>query len=474
MDSVEEEPSFLAVSLWWLVPSYRPARRTVSTTQTCHTWSAQRFTHMSVVMFVISRFILGLGIPLAIVGATSLIGGKLWTSWLNSLWCLTISWQELSYPKERAILGSLFNSCYFIGSIVAAGITLGTFSMKSNWGWRIPSLLQIFPSLSQIIFIYFLPESPRWLISKGRDNEALAILGKYHAEGDMDSEFVKAEYVQIKQTLELEKETSKVGWMDMFSQSGMRKRLLVASFLGLVTQWSGNGLVSYVLIFWLGQCWRKVSRYFLARILDNVGIHDNRTKNLINLANTCWGFVNATALALTVPRFKRRTIYLVSKVPILNFSLESFQLLYSFVPVPSLLSLLGGPYAAHGMRSQRTKLLPVLLLRKQGFFVHSNVYWPTVKSFIFLYSPAYNIAYNALTYSESIVYKGIRHSDPLTSTAFLVELFPFHVRAKGITVFQWFGRAAGFFNQFVNPIGIANAGWKYYIRSVLNIETRRF
>ena len=60
----------------------------------------------------------------------------------------------------------------------------------------------------------------------------------------MDSEFVKAEYVQIKETLELEKETSKVGWMDMLSQSGMRKRLLVASFLGLVTQWSGNGLVS--------------------------------------------------------------------------------------------------------------------------------------------------------------------------------------------------------------------------------------
>lgn len=48
-------------------------------------------------------------------------------------------------------------------------------------------------------------------------------------------------------------------------------------------------------------------------------------------------------------------------------------------------------------------------------------------------------------------------------TAFLVELFPFHVRAKGITVFQWFSRMAGFFNQFVNPIGIDNAGWRFYI-----------
>lgn len=44
------------------------------------------------------------------------------------------------------------------------------------------------------------------------------------------------------------------------------------------------------------------------------------------------------------------------------------------------------------------------------------------------------------------------------TSAFLVELFPYHVRAKGIAIFQWWGRAAGFFNQFVNPIGINNAG----------------
>jgi hypothetical protein len=49
--------------------------------------------------------------------------------------------------------------------------------------------------------------------------------------------------------------------------------------------------------------------------------------------------------------------------------------------------------------------------------------------------------------------------------AFLVEIFPFHIRAKGMSVFQWWSRAALFFNQFVNPIGIANIGWKFYIRS---------
>lgn len=47
--------------------------------------------------------------------------------------------------------------------------------------------------------------------------------------------------------------------------------------------------------------------------------------------------------------------------------------------------------------------------------------------------------------------------------AYLVELWPFAERARGISWFQLFGRAAGFFTTFVNPIGLQNAGWKYFI-----------
>ncbi|KAG5730071.1 Lactose permease, partial [Termitomyces sp. T112] len=325
-------------------------------------------------MFVVSRLVLGLGIPFAIVAASSLIG-------------------ELSHPKERAIIGSLFNSCYFIGAIVAAGITLGTFNMNSNWGWRIPSLLQVMPSALQIIFVYLMPESPRWLISKGRGEEARAILVKYHAEGDETSEFVKAEFAQIKKTLELEKETEKVGWFQVVATVGMRRRILIGAFLGLATQWSGNGLTSY----------------FLARILDTIGIHDNSVKNKFNLGITCWGFVNATFFALISSRFKRRIVYLTCTI--------------SLLMVFTAWTIASARYAITGTQASSRAVI----------------------AFIFLYSPCYNMAYNALTYT------------------FLVELFPFEVRAKGISVFQWFSRAAGFFNQFVNPIGIANAGWKYYI-----------
>ena len=48
-------------------------------------------------------------------------------------------------------------------------------------------------------------------------------------------------------------------------------------------------------------------------------------------------------------------------------------------------------------------------------------------------------------------------------TAYMVEMWPFAERSHGIAAFQLFGRLATFFTTFVNPIGLANIGWKYLI-----------
>ena len=75
----------------------------------------------------------------------------------------------------------------------------------------------------------------------------MAILVKYHAEGDVNSEFARAEYNQIEQTLAMEKEAAKTSWKDLLATRGNRRRTAIAAFLGLATQWSGNGLISYYL-----------------------------------------------------------------------------------------------------------------------------------------------------------------------------------------------------------------------------------
>ena len=57
--------------------------------------------------------------------------------------------------------------------------------MNSTWAWRLPSLLQGLPSILQLVLILFAPESPRWLLSKGREDEAMNVLAYYHADGNV-------------------------------------------------------------------------------------------------------------------------------------------------------------------------------------------------------------------------------------------------------------------------------------------------
>lgn len=51
---------------------------------------------------------------------------------------------------------------------------------------------------------------------------------------------------------------------------------------------------------------------------------------------------------------------------------------------------------------------------------------------------------------------------PLTYI-YITEVFPFVLRAKGVGLTQTFSRAGSAFNLFVNPIGLGNIGWKFYI-----------
>ncbi|VUC24131.1 unnamed protein product [Clonostachys rosea] len=228
-------------------------------------------------MLIASRVIMGFGMPIALSGAAQLL-------------------TELCYPKERAAITGIFQVFWYVGSIIAAGATLGTYSWPTHWSWRLPTLLQILPSLFQLSFIWFVPESPRWLISRDRADEALEILIKYHGEGDRDSLFVAAEFHQIRETLRQEKEASAKPWRDLFSTPVNIRRVAVAACVGLFSQWAGNGLVSF----------------YLAKVLATIGIKDRRTQNQINLGLNCWNLVTGMSAASFGTRYlNRRTQILV-------------------------------------------------------------------------------------------------------------------------------------------------------------------
>lgn len=66
----------------------------------------------------------------------------------------------------------------YVGAIIAAWTVFGTVKYTSDAAWRIPVGMQAAMPVIQFALIFCLPESPRWLLSKDRPDEALAVLIK--------------------------------------------------------------------------------------------------------------------------------------------------------------------------------------------------------------------------------------------------------------------------------------------------------
>ena len=90
-----------------------------------------------------------------------------------------------------------------------------------------------------------MPESPRWLISKDRHADALQTLAKWHANGNEQDLTVQFEFREIRETLRIEKQIAgNTSYMDFFRTRGNRWRLAIIISIGIISQYSGNAVIS--------------------------------------------------------------------------------------------------------------------------------------------------------------------------------------------------------------------------------------
>ncbi|QWU18291.1 sugar porter family MFS transporter [Paenibacillus sophorae] len=127
----------------------------------------------------------------------------------------------------------------FLGSFLAFGVSsMGNDAWDVSTGWRIMFGTGIVPGLLFLTLLFLVPESPRWLIKKGRAAEALPILLKIHGE-----ELAKKEVLDIKQSFAQDEE-AKAASGRRFTPA-LRTVLIVGIIIAMLQQITGINAVMY-------------------------------------------------------------------------------------------------------------------------------------------------------------------------------------------------------------------------------------
>ncbi|KAH6997270.1 general substrate transporter [Ilyonectria destructans] len=315
-------------------------------------WCNNYFGRWKTIAFGYVWLALGVVLTAAAHNQVMFILGRLFIGGATACWSATapILITEIAYPSHRSILTSLYNCGWYVGSLVAAWATYGTRNYGNNWTWRVPCLLQVLIPVFIIPGLLLAPESPRWLFSKDRVEEARAFLIKAHAGGDENSKLVAFELAEIQGTIEMERlAKSSTSYADMVKTKGNRHRLFISITLGVFAQWNGVGIASY----------------YLAPVLATVGITDVTRQTLISGFLQVWNLILAVGGTLCVDRLGRRPLFLTSCVG----------MLVSYI----LISALSGSFANTAQTATGLAVVPILFIY-YGFY--DIAFTPLVVSYV--------------------------------------------------------------------------------------------
>ena len=230
-------------------------------------------TSFSFAQFIISRIILGLG-----------TGGVIAT---------TSVWQsELSKASSRGSHVSAFGIFCGVGLLFALWIDFGTSYASSSFSWRFPLGFPMVLSAIGMSTIFMLPESPRWLMKKGRDDEAADIMNLLH----QDQGVVERELEAIRLSLAISQEHTTLRSLFTMGEQRVFHRMAIGCLAQMMLQMTGVNSITY---------------YASSLYAEQLGF-PVKTAEVLAAASQFCIVIGSLICSFTVDRFGRRSLMLFS------------------------------------------------------------------------------------------------------------------------------------------------------------------
>ncbi|KAM5519987.1 lactose permease [Fusarium oxysporum f. sp. phaseoli] len=340
----------------------------------------------SVDQFMAGRFFLGFGVSIAAAAGPTYV-------------------VEVSHPAHRGIITGLYNVMWPVGALVASSAALGGLDYEgSNTSWMISVCLQLMFPCVIFFFSMLLPESPRWLYTRGKKELATENLVKLHGHGNPDSEWVKLQLHEYEEYLEMDGSDKR--WWDyraLFRNKASMYRLTCNCLVSLFGQWAGNSIVSY----------------YLSAFLDTAGIKGSKTQTKVALGMNAVQIVFAAIGAGFTDTVGRRPMLLVVNLVC--------ALCWVGVTVPASIANITD------------------LDDKAQTDAVTGPVSKAILAWVYLFQIFYSVGWTPL------------------QALYPVEVLSYEIRAKGMAFSSLFTNAAMLVMQFGIPVALKNIAWKTYI-----------
>ncbi|KAH7157379.1 general substrate transporter [Dactylonectria estremocensis] len=305
---------------------------------------------------------------------------------------------ELAPPSRRGFVAGLYWACWLLGAIISAAVGYGARSMSGDWAWRLLCVCMAAPAALCIVSLPFIPESPRWLISRGREREGLDVLSQFHGGGDQTHPMVVTQFREIREAIAYEQangfDSYRAWWKAFVSVKSNLYRAFILLTLGVFEQTIGSSIITF----------------YLSSVLDLAGITSEKDQFAINFSQSSVAFASALVGICIIDK--------VGRVPM----------------------LVGG-----------TAFCAAVLATMAGLTADQTdnaIGRNAIIAMVFLFQIGYSSTWTPLSFS------------------YCAEILNFTIRAKGMGLYSTFTSTAGFFNQYVIPIGLKGIGWRFYLVGV--------